>query len=82
MDLIYRPLRTRLLQIAALQGITAVSGVEMFVAQGAAQWELFTRTPAPEKQMRAVVLRALQAGERSHVRGTSSSSAKKSRGRA
>jgi 3-dehydroquinate dehydratase/shikimate dehydrogenase len=82
MDLIYRPLRTKLLHIAAQQGITAVSGVEMFVAQGAAQWELFTRTRAPEKQMRAVVLRTLQAGERSHVRGASSSSAKNARGRA
>jgi 3-dehydroquinate dehydratase / shikimate dehydrogenase len=64
MDLIYRPLRTKLLQLAAHKGIIAVSGVEMFVAQGAAQWELFTRTPAPEKEMRAAVLRTLKAGER------------------
>jgi 3-dehydroquinate dehydratase / shikimate dehydrogenase len=81
MDLIYRPLRTKLLQIAAQQGIAAISGVEMFVAQGAAQWELFTRTPAPEKQMRAVVLRALQAAEVFRAQGGSSPSAKNARGR-
>src|SRR5207249_5044505 len=34
LDLIYRPLRTQLLRIAAKKGIKVISGVEMFLAQG------------------------------------------------
>src|SRR5262249_38893201 len=39
MDLIYRPLETRLLKIAKKQGIATVPGLDMFLAQGFAQWE-------------------------------------------
>ncbi len=59
MDLIYRPERTELLKLAAKKGIATVSGVEMFLAQGIAQWELWTRQPAPESVMRRAVLTAL-----------------------
>ena len=62
MDLIYRPLRTQLLRIAAKRGIKAVSGVEMFLAQGFAQWELWTRRPAPEEAMRRAVMAKLITG--------------------
>jgi 3-dehydroquinate dehydratase/shikimate dehydrogenase len=55
MDLIYRPLRTKLLRIAAAKGIRVVSGLEMFLAQGFAQWELWTKKPAPEREMRRAV---------------------------
>ena len=48
MDLIYRPIQTKLLKIAAARGIATVSGVEMFLAQGIAQWELWTGKTAPE----------------------------------
>ncbi len=41
-DTIYRPRRTKLLELAARRGIETVSGMEMFVAQGAAQWEIWT----------------------------------------
>jgi len=64
MDLIYRPERTQLLKIAAHQGIATVSGVEMFLAQGIAQWELWMKCRAPEKAMRRVVLAALRQEER------------------
>ena len=63
MDLIYRPQRTRLLHMAARHGIAAVSGVEMFLAQGFAQWEIWTGQRAPESAMRGAVLRALRAEE-------------------
>ncbi|MGA2299697.1 MAG: shikimate dehydrogenase [Candidatus Acidiferrum sp.] len=63
MDFIYRPLRTKLLQIAAAKGIRTVSGVEMFLAQGIAQWELWMGGRAPEAAMRRAVLQALQAGK-------------------
>jgi shikimate 5-dehydrogenase len=63
MDLIYRPQRTQLLKIAAKEGLATVSGVEMFLAQGIAQWEIWTEKRAPEAHMRRAVLRALRAEE-------------------
>jgi 3-dehydroquinate dehydratase / shikimate dehydrogenase len=59
-DLIYRPEKTKLLQLAARRGIETVSGVEMFLAQGAAQWEIWTGERAPEAAMRKAVLKALR----------------------
>ena len=60
MDLIYRPERTELLKLAASKGIVTVSGVEMFLAQGIAQWELWTKRRAPETIMRRAVKAALR----------------------
>ena len=60
MDLIYRPERTKLLKIAAQKGIATVSGVDMFLAQGFAQWEIWTGKRAPEAAMRRAVLSALR----------------------
>jgi 3-dehydroquinate dehydratase/shikimate dehydrogenase len=68
MDLIYRPQRTQLLKLAAQKRISTVSGVEMFLVQGFAQWELWTGQPAPESIMRKAVLRALGAEENSRQR--------------
>jgi 3-dehydroquinate dehydratase / shikimate dehydrogenase len=51
-DTIYRPRKTRLLQLAERRGIDTVSGVEMFVAQGTAQWEIWTGERAPVGPMR------------------------------
>jgi shikimate 5-dehydrogenase len=69
-DTIYRPRLTRLLAFALRRGIEIVSGVEMFVAQGTAQWEIWTGERAPVKAMRDAVLRALTreetAGTRDH----------------
>jgi 3-dehydroquinate dehydratase/shikimate dehydrogenase len=63
MDLIYRPLDTALLKIARKKGINTVSGVDMFLAQGYAQWELWTGKSAPEAAMRRAVLQSLRAEE-------------------
>ncbi len=63
-DLIYRPRVTKLMQLAALRGIETVSGVEMFVAQGTAQWEIWTGERAPVEAMRRAVLRALTHEEK------------------
>jgi len=68
MDLIYRPQRTQLLRLAAQKGIATVSGVEMFLAQGIAQWEIWTEKRAPEAAMRAAVLNALRCEEKSRSR--------------
>ena len=67
MDLIYRPRRTQLLKFAAQKGIATVSGVEMFLAQGIAQWELWMEKRAPASPMRRVVLAALRAEENSRA---------------
>jgi len=61
MDLIYSPLETRLLKLAKKRGIAAVSGLEMFLAQGFAQWEIWTNTRPPETAMRKAVLAKLKS---------------------
>jgi 3-dehydroquinate dehydratase/shikimate dehydrogenase len=67
LDLIYRPLRTELLRVAAHKGIRAISGVEMFLAQGYAQWELWTGKSAPEREMRRAVTVKLRSDEKSQA---------------
>jgi shikimate 5-dehydrogenase len=68
MDLIYRPQRTQLLKIAAGRGLQTVSGAEMFLAQGIAQWEIWSERRAPEAAMRGAVLAALREEEKSRQR--------------
>lgn len=68
MDLIYRPQRTQLLRLAAQKGIATVSGAEMFLSQGIAQWEIWMKERAPEAAMRCAVLAALRAEEKSRPR--------------
>lgn len=68
MDLVYRPERTQLLKLAAEQGIATVSGVEMFLAQGVAQWELWMKRQAPKSVMRRAILAALRIEK--HSRST------------
>ena len=66
-DLVYNPLDTPLLQDARARGIATIQGVEMFVHQGARQFELWTGKPAPEAEMLRVVLFALH---KAHGTGT------------
>jgi 3-dehydroquinate dehydratase/shikimate dehydrogenase len=63
-DTIYRPRVTKLLQLAARRKIEIVSGLEMFVAQGTAQWEIWTGQRAPVDAMRRAVVEALTREER------------------
>ncbi|MGB7437233.1 MAG: shikimate dehydrogenase [Candidatus Acidiferrum sp.] len=63
-DLVYRPLRTKLLRLAAARRIRTVSGVEIFLAQGIAQWELWMGSRAPEAAMRSAIMKTLRAEER------------------
>jgi 3-dehydroquinate dehydratase/shikimate dehydrogenase len=63
-DTVYNPLETPLLRMARQKGIHIITGVEMFVQQGARQFEIWTGKPAPEEEMLRVVLHALrQAAE-------------------
>jgi 3-dehydroquinate dehydratase/shikimate dehydrogenase len=59
-DLVYNPLETPLIHLARQQGIPFITGIEMFVQQGARQFEIFTGKPAPEEEMFRVVLHALR----------------------
>jgi len=56
MDMVYNPLKTRLLAAAEKIGCTTVDGVSMFVNQGAVQFELWTGRKASVDVMRRVVL--------------------------
>lgn len=56
-DVVYNPLRTRLLQWAEERGCKTVSGLSMFVRQGLRQFEMWTGKQAPYD----VVERALRA---------------------
>ena len=58
-DVVYTPLKTRLLKDAAAAGLETISGVEMFINQAVLQFEKFTRKPAPEAIMRQVVMEQL-----------------------
>jgi 3-dehydroquinate dehydratase/shikimate dehydrogenase len=62
-DLVYNPLETPLLAEARRRGAEVIQGVEMFVQQGARQFEIWTGKPAPEAEMLRVVLFALQQAQ-------------------
>jgi shikimate dehydrogenase len=55
-DVVYTPLETKLLADAKSRGLQTISGVEMFVNQGALQFERFTGVEAPVEVMRRVVM--------------------------
>jgi len=59
-DLVYNPIDTPLIRMAREKGIAVITGVEMFVHQGARQFEIWTGKPAPEEEMLRVVVHALR----------------------
>jgi 3-dehydroquinate dehydratase/shikimate dehydrogenase len=59
-DLVYNPLETPLIHLARQLSIPFITGEEMFVHQGARQFEIWTGKPAPEEEMFRVVLHALR----------------------
>jgi shikimate dehydrogenase len=58
-DVVYRPLKTRLMQIAEARNCTTISGIEMLLYQGVKQFELWTGKTAPVEVMR----KALAVGQ-------------------
>jgi 3-dehydroquinate dehydratase / shikimate dehydrogenase len=58
-DMVYHPMETRLLADAHRRGLTAISGLEMLVSQGARQFEIWTGQSAPRALMEQAVLQAL-----------------------
>ena len=59
MDIVYNPLRTKLLTDAEESGLKTISGLDMFVNQAALQFEAWTGKEAPIALMREVVLEKL-----------------------
>lgn len=55
MDIVYNPLETRLLREARAAGCRTIRGLEMFLHQATAQFELWTQQAAPADVMRAVL---------------------------
>ncbi|MCS6897305.1 MAG: shikimate dehydrogenase [Nitrospira sp.] len=55
MDIVYNPRTTRLLKEASLVGCRTIGGLDMFLHQAVAQFELWTNRPAPVDVMRSVV---------------------------
>jgi shikimate dehydrogenase len=58
-DIVYNPLRTKLLQEAESVGCRIIPGMEMFIHQAVFQFELWTGEKAPVDCMRRVVREAL-----------------------
>jgi 3-dehydroquinate dehydratase / shikimate dehydrogenase len=59
MEMVYAPAETKLMKIARAMGMEIISGAEMFVHQGARQFEIWTGKPAPTEDMHRVVVTAL-----------------------
>jgi 3-dehydroquinate dehydratase/shikimate dehydrogenase len=58
-DMVYNPLETTLLRHAASQGLTIISGLQMFVEQATRQFEIWTGAPAPRSVMEKAAVEAL-----------------------
>ena len=59
LETVYAPVRTSLLSMARDAGWRTIDGVEMFVEQGAKQFELWTGCPAPRENFARLVRDAL-----------------------
>jgi shikimate dehydrogenase len=59
-DIVYNPLKTKLLAEAEAAGARAISGIEMLVWQGALAFEMWTGLKAPLEIMKEAATRALK----------------------
>src|SRR5271166_3254119 len=59
-DLVYVPAETKLVKMARARNIQIIPGLEMFVQQGARQFEIWSGKPAPIAEMSFVVTKALE----------------------
>jgi 3-dehydroquinate dehydratase/shikimate dehydrogenase len=59
-DLVYNPSDTKLIHEAQLVGVPAIGGLEMLIAQGARQFEIWTGQEAPVDAMSTAVRKRLQ----------------------
>jgi len=59
MDIIYNPIVTQLVKDAKSAGARVISGIDMFIHQGAASFEIWTNHPAPVEIMKQAILNEL-----------------------
>jgi shikimate dehydrogenase len=69
MDVVYRPLETRLLQEAKARGAATIDGLQMLIHQATAQFELWTGMTAPLETMLRAAYKALGEGYEDNVPG-------------
>ena len=55
-DLVYNPIETQFIRDARAAGCEAISGIEMLIAQGALQFELWTGLNPPMDAMRQAAI--------------------------
>src|SRR6478735_4904987 len=58
-EMVYKPAETKMIKMARARGMHVIPGAEMFVQQGARQFEIWTGKPAPLLEMQRVVDHAL-----------------------
>ncbi|HLW51407.1 MAG TPA: shikimate dehydrogenase [Candidatus Angelobacter sp.] len=71
-DMVYSPAETRMIKIARARGMHIIQGSEMFVQQGARQFETWSGKPAPVMDMQRVVDFALAQRAAAAQNGTGS----------
>lgn len=57
--MVYNPMETTLLRHASQQGLTVISGLQMFLEQAARQFEIWTGGTAPRSAMEKAALESL-----------------------
>ena len=62
-DLIYRPRRTRLLELAGRKGLRTISGMEMFVEQAALQFVAWTGNDPDRNMIEEIIFEAIGSEE-------------------
>jgi len=71
MDAVYNPIKTRLLREAEAAGCITIDGTNMFIYQGAFQFELWTGVAAPVEEMRQAVLESIARSAESREQSAS-----------
>jgi 3-dehydroquinate dehydratase / shikimate dehydrogenase len=62
-DMVYNPIETELVRRATKQGLTIISGLQMFLEQAARQYEIWTGAAAPRSVMEKVAIETLTGND-------------------
>jgi len=68
-EMVYNPAETKLVKMARARGLHVILGLEMFVQQGARQFEIWSGKPAPVAEMQRVVEHALSQQAKAAAEG-------------
>jgi 3-dehydroquinate dehydratase/shikimate dehydrogenase len=79
-EMIYNPAETRMIKMARARGLHVIPGSEMFVQQGARQFETWSGKPAPLLEMQRVVEHALALQAAAKAEGKNNNNQKKGKG--